>query len=136
DVEDRVMDAVQKILPQTMYSATKRAAFPPPRSPEESLATIRVKPGFKVELVAAEPLVEDPVAFDWGPDGRLWVVEMRDYPNGMGWNGAGEPMGTPGGRVKVLTDTDGDGRFDKAALFLDDIPFPTGIKAWRNGVLV
>ena len=58
-------------------------AEPPPRSPEESLASIRVRPGFKVELVASEPLVVDPVAFDWGPDGKFWVVEMRDYPLGI-----------------------------------------------------
>src|SRR5207249_8184388 len=55
----------------------------PPKSPEDSLACLRVRPGFKVELVASEPLVIDPVAFDWGPDGKFWVVEMRDYPLGI-----------------------------------------------------
>ncbi|PYJ95543.1 MAG: dehydrogenase, partial [Verrucomicrobia bacterium] len=58
-------------------------AEPSPKSPEESLACIRVRPGFKVELVANEPLVVDPVAFDWGPDGKFWIVEMRDYPLGL-----------------------------------------------------
>src|SRR5436190_23314540 len=48
----------------------------PPKSPQESLATITTKPGLRVELVAAEPLIVDPVAIDWGPDGKLWVVEM------------------------------------------------------------
>ena len=76
---------------------------------------MHLRPGMKIELVAAEPLVVDPVAFDWGPDGRLWVVEMRDYPNGIDWHKAGDPVGKPGGRVKVLTDTDGDGRYDKAS---------------------
>src|SRR5438034_817121 len=107
-----------------------------PLSPAESLKAMHVRPGMKVELVAAEPLVVDPVAFDWGPDGRLWVVEMRDYPNGMAWNKEGDPIGKPGGRVKVLTDTDGDGRYDKASIFLDEIPFPTGVKVWRKGILV
>ncbi|MFO0903431.1 MAG: neutral/alkaline non-lysosomal ceramidase N-terminal domain-containing protein [Pirellulales bacterium] len=136
DVEDLIVDTVQKLLPPAFYSASKQADVPPPKSPEEALATMQVAQGFKVELVAAEPLVEDPVAFDWGPDGRLWVVEMRDYPNGVAWNGAGDPLNVPGGRVKVLTDENGDGRYDKATLFLDDIPFPNGIKVWRKGVLI
>ncbi len=107
-----------------------------PLSPKESLKAMHVRPGMKIELVAAEPLVVDPVAFDWGPDGRLWVVEMRDYPSGMTWNKEGDEFGKPGGRVKVLTDVDGDGRYDKAAIFLDEIPFPTGVKVWRKGILV
>ncbi len=55
---------------------------PRAKSPEASLRSIRVEPGFTVELAAAEPLVKDPIAFDWGADGRLWVVEMGDYPAG------------------------------------------------------
>ncbi|MGI8982307.1 MAG: PVC-type heme-binding CxxCH protein [Pirellulaceae bacterium] len=90
----------------------------------------------KIELVASEPLVVDPVAFDWGPDGRLWVVEMRDYPNGINWNKEGDPVGKPGGRVKVLTDTDGNGTYDDAKIFLDEVPFPTGVKVWRKGILL
>ncbi|HEX5106010.1 MAG TPA: PVC-type heme-binding CxxCH protein, partial [Pirellulaceae bacterium] len=109
---------------------------PPPKSPDEALKSMHLKPGFKIELVAAEPLVVDPVAFDWGPDGRLWVVEMRDYPNGITWKKPGDEFGVPGGRVKVLTDTDGDGKYDKASVFLDQIPFPTGVKVWRKGILV
>jgi putative membrane-bound dehydrogenase-like protein len=136
DVEQIIIDAVQKLLPQWFYAAPKQADFPPPKSPDESLAAIKVRPGMKVELVAAEPLVVDPVAFDWGPDGRLWVVEMSDYPNGMSWQREGDPVGKAAGRVKVLEDTDGDGRYDKATLFLDEIPFPTGVKVWRGGVLV
>ncbi len=108
----------------------------PPKSPEESLKALHVRPGMKVKLVAAEPLVVDPVAFDWGPDGRLWVVEMHDYPSGITWRKEGDKFGKPGGRVKVLTDADGDGRYDKAATFLDEIPFPTGVKVWRKGILV
>src|SRR3954471_2966283 len=107
-----------------------------PLSPEESLRAMHVRPGMRIELVAAEPLIVDPVAFDWGPDGRLWVVEMRDYPNGIAWNKEGDEFGKPGGRVKVLTDVDGDGRYDKASIFLDEIPFPTGVKVWRKGILV
>lgn len=107
-----------------------------PLSPEESLKAMHVRAGMKIELVAAEPLIVDPVAFDWGPDGRLWVVEMRDYPSGITWNKEGDEFGKPGGRVKVLTDVDGDGKYDKATVFLDELPFPTGIKVWRKGILV
>lgn len=128
--EDLIIDTAQRLLPPRFYSVQKQQDYPPPRSPEESLKAIVVRPGMQVELVAAEPLVVDPVAFDWGPDGRLWVVEMRDYPNGM------EGRGQPGGRVKMLEDTDGDGRYDRATVFLDKLPFPTGVKVWRDGVLI
>jgi len=102
----------------------------PPKSPRDSLAAIRVMPGFKVEAVATEPLVVDPVAFDWGPDGKMWVVEMRDYPLGI------DGHGKSGGVIKYLEDTDGDGRYDKATVFMEGVNFPNGIKVWRKGVLV
>lgn len=107
-----------------------------PLADEAALASMRVPAGYRVELVAAEPLVMDPVAFDWAPDGRLWVVEMRDYPNGITWNQPGDPLDAPGGRVKVLTDHDGDGTFDEAAVFLDGLSYPTGVKVWDKGILV
>lgn len=106
------------------------AAIPAPRSPEQSLQAMTTRPDMQIELVAAEPLVTDPIAFDWGPDGRMWVVEMRDYPAGM------DGQGKPGGRIRVLTDTNNDGRYDHAQIFLDNIPFPTGVKVWRQGILV
>ena len=105
-------------------------------SPEAALASMRVPSGYRAELVAAEPLVMDPVAFDWGPDGRLWVVEMGDYPNGATWDKPGDPLDTPGGRIKVLTDTDGDGDYDEATTFLDGLSYPTGVKVWDKGILV
>ncbi len=101
-----------------------------PKNPASSLKCIEVPEGFKVELVAAEPLLRDPVAFDWGPDGRLWVVEMNDYPEGL------DGEGKPGGSVRVLEDTDGDGRYDTSTPFLDGLSFPTGIMVWRDGVLI
>ena len=103
---------------------------PPPSSPEESLGMLHVRDGFVAELVAAEPLVIDPVAIDWGPDGTLWVVEMADYPSGIDGNGK------PGGRVRRVEDSDGDGRYDRSTVFLEDLNFPTGILVWNNGVLV
>lgn len=102
----------------------------PPKSPAKSLAAMRARPGFKVELVASEPLVESPISFDWGADGKLWVVEMVDYPLGM------DGHGKPGGIVKFLEDTKGDGHYDKATVFLEGLSFPNGIIPWRKGVIV
>jgi putative membrane-bound dehydrogenase-like protein len=99
-------------------------------SPEESLKRIHVPKGFTAELVAAEPLVLDPVAFDWDERGRLWVVEMADYPLGMDGNGK------PGGRVSILEDTNRDGKYDKRTLFTEGLRFPTGILTWRDGCLI
>jgi putative membrane-bound dehydrogenase-like protein len=103
---------------------------PTGKSPEASLRCIKARPGFTVELVAAEPLVQSPIAFAWGPDGKLWVVEMGDYPLGV------DGKGKPGGRVKYLEDTKGTGKYDKATVFLDNLPFPTGVMPWRKGVIV
>jgi putative membrane-bound dehydrogenase-like protein len=104
--------------------------MPPPKSPTEALAAFRVRSGFHVELVAAEPVVIDPVAFDWGADGRLWVVEMRDYPLGV------DGKGKPGGVVKVLQDADRDGHYEAARVFLADLPFPSSVMAWGRGALI
>ena len=112
------------------FSQLLSIAEPAPKSPQESLAALRVRPGFQAELVASEPLVIDPVAFDWGPDGKLWVVEMRDYPLGI------DGHGKSGGVIKYLEDTDGDGRYDKATIFLEGVNFPNGVMAWRKGVIV
>ncbi|MBK8000994.1 MAG: VCBS repeat-containing protein [Verrucomicrobia bacterium] len=101
---------------------------PPPLLPSESLATIQVATNFVVELVAAEPLVQDPVFVEWGEDGRMWVVEMRDYPLPVD--------GKSRGVVKFLEDTDGDGRYDKATVFAENLSFPNGLIPWRKGVLI
>ena len=69
-----------------------KAELPPALSPEQSLAAMRIRPDMAIELVACEPLVTDPIALDWGPDGRLWVVEMGDYPEGL------DDAGRPGGK--------------------------------------
>ncbi len=104
--------------------------FPGPKSPELALQTMRVRPGFQVELAACEPLVTDPVAIAFGPDGKLWVAEMGDYPRGADGRGA------KGGVIRYLEDTDGDGRYDRSTLFLDDLGYPNGVTPWRGGVLV
>jgi len=103
---------------------------PPPRTPDESLQSFEVIPGFQVELVAAEPEVMDPVDIAWGPDGKMWVVEYADYPLGK------DDKGIPCGRVRCLEDTDSDGRYEQSTVFLEPIAYPMGIMVWRNGVLV
>ncbi len=95
------------------------------KSPMASLKCIEMRPGFEIELAAAEPLVQDPISFAFGPDGKLWVVEMGDYP-----------LGKNGGRVKYLEDTKGTGTYDKATIFLDGLPFPTSVLPWKKGVLI
>jgi len=100
------------------------------KTPEASLKSIRVEPGFAVDLAATEPLVKDPIAFEWGADGKLWVVEMGDYPLGI------DGKGKFGGVVRFLEDTNADGRYDKETTFLAGLGFPTGVMPWRNGVLV
>jgi putative membrane-bound dehydrogenase-like protein len=129
-IEDLIHSTIAELMPASFRADPRKADFPPPKSTDEALAAFHARPGFQVELVAAEPLIVDPVAIDWGPDAKLWVVEMHDYPTGL------DGKWKPGGRVKFLEDTDGDGRYDKATLFLDDLPFPTGVTAWNKGVLV
>ncbi|MCA9121417.1 MAG: HEAT repeat domain-containing protein [Planctomycetaceae bacterium] len=134
DLVDRL--SFDDMLKDYRKQQEEKGVLPGPKSPEASLEAIRVRPGRKVELVASEPLVADPVAFDWGPDGTLWVAEMGDYPNGATWNKQGDPIGEPGGRIRRLIDEDGDGKYERSTVFLDNVPFPNGVKAWRNGVLV
>ena len=101
-----------------------------PLEPDESLRHFRLAPGLTIELAAAEPEVIDPVAVRFDEEGRMWVVEMRDYPNGPA---QGAP---PLSRVKCLEDTDGDGRFETARLFADQLLFATGVQPWHGGVIV
>ncbi len=101
-----------------------------PKTPAESLATIKVHDGLRVELVASEPQIESPVAVDFGPDGKLWVAEMRDYGCKDG------ETCPPAGRISVLEDRDGDGFYETSTVFLDKIAEPMGVKVWRKGVLI
>ena len=128
--EDLIIKAVHEILPKPFVTDSKKAEFPPPKTPAEALAAFRMNADLQIELVASEPATVDPVAIDWSADGRLWVVEMHDYPTGMDGNYK------PGGRVMVLSDRDGDGKYEHSVLFLDGLPFPTGIMAWKKGALV
>lgn len=98
-----------------------------PTEPTNALATFRIKPGFRLELVAAEPLVMDPVAMSFDENGRLFVVEMRDYS---------ERRAEKLGRIRLLEDTDGDGHFDKSTVFAESLPWPTAVFCYNGGVFV
>src|ERR1051325_10494560 len=93
---------------ETQTSRVPKEKIPPapPLSPQEALKTFHLPPGFQIELVASEPLIEVPIVAQFDPDGRLWVVEMRGYMPNL--EGIGEDK--PVGRISILEDTDGDGR--------------------------
>jgi putative membrane-bound dehydrogenase-like protein len=101
-----------------------------PKSPEESLRTITVQPGFHVELVAAEPLIRTPVAIDFDEDGRMYVVQYTEYNDFA----ATRPHGTSS--IRLLEDRDGDGRYEHAIAFADDVKFATGMMCYDGGVFV
>ncbi|MEW6156511.1 MAG: PVC-type heme-binding CxxCH protein [Verrucomicrobiota bacterium] len=98
-----------------------------PTEPERVLQTFRVKEGFVIELAAAEPLVVDPIAMSFDEDGRLYVVEMRDYS---------ERRDERLGRIRLLEDTNDDGRFDKSSIFVEGLPWPTAVFCYEGGVFV
>lgn len=108
--------------------------LPPPKplSPEEELKTFQVEKGFRVELVACEPMIESPVAMSFDDQGRLFVCEMRGYMHDL----AGSTEKEPTGRVSLLEDTDGDGRMDKATAFLDQVVMPRAVMAVNGGALI
>lgn len=108
--------------------------LPPPKplTAEEELATFRLAPGFHAELVAAEPMVEEPIALSWDEKGRMFVCEMRGYMGNV--EGAGESEAT--GRISMLEDTDGDGRMDKTTVFADGLVLPRAVMCVNGGALV
>lgn len=99
----------------------------PPKSPDDSLAEFEIVDGFEVQLVAAEPLVVDPVAIDFDASGRAYVVCMRDYS---------EQTAEQLGEIRLLTDTDADGRFDRLITFATELSWPTAIACYDGGVFV
>ena len=96
------------------------------------MKTFFLPPGYRVELVAAEPMIQEPVLVDFDPQGRLWVVEMIGYMQDMAATTEREPLG----RISVLEDTNADGQMDKKTVFLDQLVLPRALKVLDRGVLV
>lgn len=99
----------------------------PGLSPAEALKSFSVLPGFRMDQVAAEPLVADPVAIDFDENGRLFVCEMVDYS---------EQDKEHLGQIRMLEDVDGDGHFDKMTVFADKLSWPTAVACANGGVFV
>lgn len=143
--ENIIVNKVKELLPKSFLQRRKLRAdvkadfwkdlpVPPAPilSPPEAIASFRLPPGFRIETVAAEPLVEDPVTIAWDAAGRLWVVEMQGYmrtPEGAGEN-------DPISKVAVLEDVDGDGKMDRRTVFLEGLVMPRAIAMVEGGVLI
>ena len=98
----------------------------PPYSPEEAMKKFQLPPGFRIELVAAEPDVVSPVALAFDERGRMFVAEMPEYPISK------EPLG----KIKLLENQDADGRFQKSTVFADHLHFVHGLLPWKGGLIV
>ena len=143
--EDIIVNKVKEMLPRSFVQRRNLRAdvkedfwrdLPVPPAPilnpVEAIGSFRLPPGFHIETVAAEPLVEDPVTIAWDAAGRLWVAEMQGYmrtPEGAGEN-------DPISKVAVLEDLDGDGVMDRRTVFLDGLVMPRAIAMVEGGVLI
>jgi putative membrane-bound dehydrogenase-like protein len=121
--------------------AQKPEEFPrvPATEPRDVAKTFHTLHGFRMDLLAAEPLVTDPVALEYDENGRAWVVEMRDYPytdKSTDRPNVERTTDAPLGRIRILDDTDGDGLFDKSSIFAEDLSWPTGLALWKGGCYV
>src|SRR5207237_7757056 len=100
----------------------------PALSPAEAIQKMKVPDGFSVEIVAAEPQIVNPVAMTFDERGRIWITESMEYPR--------RSAGPGRDRIKILEDTDGDGRIDKVTVFADGLNIPSGIAVGYGGVWV
>lgn len=102
----------------------------PPKTPDEAQKAFVVRPGFRVELAAAEPLLRSPVAMDFDEDGRLYVAEFPEYNEYAGTKPHGK------GCLRLLEDPDGDGDYDRSILFAENVPMASAVACWDGGVYV
>jgi len=110
----------------------KVSADSPALAAEDALKTFYMPPGYHVELVASEPLIQEPVALDWDLEGRLWAVEMPGFMADIRGSNEHDPIG----RVVVLEDTNSDGRMDKRTVFADGLVLARSLKVLDRGILV
>ena len=140
-IGDEKKAAVEQLLfPALQYAPAKIANYerrdPPPQlqaplSPEESMKLIQIPPEFKLELFASEPDIINPIAMNWDEKGRLWILETVDYPNEIIIKD-----GVGNDRIKILEDTDGDGKADKFTVFAENLSVPTSLVFSNGGVIV
>ncbi|HEV7222066.1 MAG TPA: PVC-type heme-binding CxxCH protein, partial [Pirellulales bacterium] len=128
-------------FPAEPDASGKPSPFPrtPPTEPADAEKTFQTLFGFQMQLLAAEPLVTDPVAIEYDENGLAYVVEMSDYPYTD--KSTDQPFvertaDLPIGRVRILEDVDGDGRFDRGTIFAEGLSWPTGVACWKGGVFV
>ncbi|MEZ4702343.1 MAG: ThuA domain-containing protein [Rhodothermales bacterium] len=101
-----------------------------PFAPESSMAYIQVPPDFELQLFASEPDIAKPIAMAWDERGRLWVIETTDYPNTVNPDHIGSD------KIKIVEDTDGDGKADRFTVFADSLNIPTSITFADGGVII
>jgi putative membrane-bound dehydrogenase-like protein len=111
------------------FTSCAEKKYPDPLSPEETLETFQLQEGFEIEVFAAEPHVADPVSMVFDEAGLIYVVEMPDYPYKP------EP-GEGQGKIKLLRDTDADGKIDESTVFADNLSEATSVLPWKDGLLV
>ena len=129
---------MNKMLPASLLlllSSTAIAQKKPSYTPEQAVARMTLPEGFSVSLFAAEPAVVQPFAFCFDHRGRVWVCENLNYMTRSS-DSFRPDLGGPQGRIIILEDVDGDGRFDKKKLFIDKLGFPTGLQVGFGGVWV
>ncbi len=102
---------------------------PPVRAPLDALKSFAMPPGYAVELVAAEPLVQDPILMEFDGDGRLWVMELPGWAHNLSMENSLEPVN----RLVVLDDSNNDGVFDKRTVFADKLVLPRAFKILAGG---
>ena len=110
-------------------ASCREKRYPDPLTPEKALESFELRDGFRIEIFAAEPDVMDPVEMVFDEQGNAYVAEMPDYPF-MPENGKGA------GRIRLLQDTDGDGRIDNNVIFADSILEATSMLLWKGGLIV
>ena len=101
-------------------------------SPEESMEKFYLPEGYKIELVASEPMVNEPVAIAWDGNGKMYVAQMDTYMQNVDAVGEDEPIS----QIKLLVDLDGDGKMDKSTVFIDSLLLPRMILPLDDRLIV
>ncbi len=104
--------------------------FIPPKTPQDSLKAFKARPGFKIDLIASEPLIGSPVAMDFDENANLYVAEYPEY------NAYANPDFKQQGRIKLLQDSNNDGIYDKSTIFADNIPYAASVFCYDGGIFV